>query len=75
MSHEAVSDAGVGAVAGVEEGVLGPGVGGQRGVAAAVALLDPIQLRTLQGVGMIMNALRTPCRATTRRPRTRASSG
>jgi hypothetical protein len=47
MSHEAVSEAGVGAVAGVEEGVLpGPGVGGQRGVAAAVALLDRIQLRT-----------------------------
>jgi hypothetical protein len=51
----------VGAVAGVEEGVLpGPGVGGQRGVAAAVALLDRIQLRTLRRVAMIMNALRAP---------------
>jgi hypothetical protein len=54
---------------GVEEGVLpGLGVGGQRGVAVAVAMLDRIQLRRLRRVAMIMNALRTGCRATAPRP-------
>ena len=41
---DAVLDPGVGAVAGVEEGVLaGPGVRGQSGVAVAVTLFDQIE--------------------------------
>lgn len=44
---DAVLDPGMGAVAGIEEGVLsGGGVGGQAGVAVAVSLLDQVQLRS-----------------------------
>ena len=49
-ASDAVFDTGVGAVAGVEEGVLaGAGVGGEADVAPAVTVLDEVQLRTGMG--------------------------
>jgi hypothetical protein len=49
---DAVFDAGVGAVAGVEEGVLASaGVGSQAGVAVAVAFLNGVEVAR-RGVGV-----------------------